>query len=445
MRTKNLSLKLLIEELSHEGRGIAHMPSVEGFESHAGKTLFIRGALPGEIATIDNITMHRRYGEATALAIDNPSAYRVAPTCQHVGSCGGCALQHLAQDKVLDYQTTWILEQLQHFGQVMPEHTAPPITGPQWGYRRRARLGVKWVEKKQKLLIGFREHNGRYLADLEACVVLIPEVGQQFAALRELILSLSCFKAIPQIEITEADEGVVLVIRHLEPFTESDLDKIRAFAAKHLFIIYLQPQGPNSVTALTPITTLTYTLPKFQLRFAFMPGDFVQINRHVNEAMIEQALAWLALTPDDAVLDLFCGLGNFSLPLATKAKYVTGVEGDERMVQQASFNANLNQLDNTQFVQANLFEPDKDAPWLQQRYDKILLDPPRAGAQALMPIISQLGAKLIVYVSCHSATLARDLGILKAEGYQLRQLGLIDMFTHTTHVEVMALLSKTTA
>jgi 23S rRNA (uracil1939-C5)-methyltransferase len=440
--TRSTAYELIIEKLSHEGRGIAHLPADD--PHNPGKVVFVRNALPGETVRTDKLRMHRRFAEAQAIDILQPSADRVDAPCTHVDICGGCSLMHLATETALAYQTTWVLEQLQHFGQVSPAEIVPPLTGPSLGYRRRARLGVKWVEKKQKLLIGFREHDGRFLADLSACQVLIPEVGHRFEALRELIMSLTAYKAIPQIEISVADQGVILVIRHLQILTDEDLEKIRHFGADQGFIIYLQPKGPDSIICCTPLPApeLSYTLPAFQLQLTFSPGDFLQVNAAINEAMIRQAIAWLAPTKDEHILDLFCGLGNFSLPLATLAKTVVGVEGDNAMVKKATENAQRNGLSNTEFHCANLFEPNENMPWYRGTYDKILLDPPRAGAEQLMPHIAALGAKTIVYVSCNSATLARDLGLLQPYGYQLTKLGLMDMFTHTAHVEVMALLIK---
>lgn len=440
--TRSATYELTIEKLSHEGRGIAHLPADDPY--NPGKVVFVRNALPGEKIRTDRLRMHRRFAEAQAVDILTPSAERVTAPCTHVDICGGCSLMHLAPETALTYQTTWVLEQLQHFGQIIPTEIVPPLTGPSLGYRRRARLGVKWVEKKQKLLIGFREADGRFLADLSACQVLIPEVGHRFEALRELIMSLSIYQAIPQIEISVANQGVILVIRHLEALSQDDLEKIQRFGVEQNFIIYLQPKGPNSIVCCTPLPapTLSYTLSQFPLELTFKPGDFLQVNAVVNDAMIRQAMDWLAPTKDEHVLDLFCGLGNFSLPLATLAKSVVGVEGDSEMVARAAENAKQNKLTNTAFHGANLFEPHENMPWYRGTYDKILLDPPRAGAEQLMPHIAALGAKTIVYVSCNSATLARDLGLLQPYGYQLAKLGLMDMFTHTAHVEVMALLIR---
>jgi 23S rRNA (uracil1939-C5)-methyltransferase len=327
-------------------------------------------------------------------------------------------------------------------GQVEPERWLPPLTGPQWNYRRRGRLGVKDVIKKERVLVGFRERAKPYIADLRRCEVLAEPVASLLMPLAALIQQLSVRAQLPQIEVAVAENATALVLRILQPLTDADSELLANFAREHRVEFLLQTGGPQTVRALNePATELYYSLPEYNLRLQFQPLDFVQINAGLNAAMIHQALDLLGTGPEDRVLDLFCGLGNFSLPLARTAAAVAGVEGDAGLVARAGENAQRNGLANTAFHSADLSQPDPQARWWQGGYTQVLLDPPRAGAREVLRSIAALAPRRIVYVSCHPGTLARDLGELTQEhGFVVRAAGVLDMFPHTTHVESMVLL-----
>lgn len=426
-----------VHGLSHDGRGIATIDS---------KTTFLAGALPEETVTYRIHQKRTTYMEGEADEILTPSPERTVPPCQHFGVCGGCSLQHMSIEMQTALKQKTLLEQLTHFGKVTPGIILPPLAASGTGYRRKARLGVKFVIKKNKLLVGFREKSSRYLADLASCKTLHPLVGENLETLAALIRSLESYQEIPQIEVAIGDATVALVFRHLKPLCDDDLQKLAAFGAQSGFHIYLQPNPPAPVTKLYPadgVERLTYSLPEQQLEFAFHPMDFTQINLDINRMMVSQALALLELTPEDSVLDLFCGIGNFTLPIARYARNVTGIEGAEEMTRRAAENASRNGIENTRFFAANLMAPAEGAPWLASEYNKVLLDPPRAGAIEILPYIAKLGPKRIVYVSCNPATLARDAGeLVHKYGYQLHKVGIMNMFPHTSHIEAMAVFEK---
>lgn len=426
-----------IHALSHDGRGIATVD---------GKTTFLNGGLPTETVTYRINQKRATFNEGDVLSILTPSAERVEPPCEHAGICGGCSLQHMSPALQIELKQQTMLDQLKHFGQVTPDHILPPLQANNTGYRRKARLGVRFVIKKDKVLVGFREKKSRYLADLSSCKVLHPRIGENFELLRTLIASLEAMQDIPQIEIAIGDQETALVFRHMKPLTEQDQQKLFAFGQQHDFHIYLQPNPPLPVTCLYPeqaTQRLTYTLPDQALSFLFHPLDFTQINLEMNRLMVNQALDLLDVQANETVLDLFCGIGNFTLPLARQAKQVTGVEGGEEMVIRAGTNAAHNQISNVAFYAANLMSPPTDAAWMKQTYDKILLDPPRAGAKEMLPYIEQFGAKKIVYVSCNPATLARDAGeLVNKYGFKLTHAGIMNMFPHTSHIEAMAVFTK---
>lgn len=426
-----------IHALSHDGRGIATVNN---------KTTFVQGALPTETVTCRVIQKRSHYHEAEAQDILTPSLERLTPACAHFGVCGGCSLQHMSTVTQLQFKEQTLLEQLKHFGQVVPEAILPPLSASTLGYRRKARLGVKFVIKKNKLLVGFREKSSRYLAELERCAVLHPLVGEKLSDLSLLIASLQQYRNIPQIEVAIGDEDVALIFRHLEALPQEDQDKLILFAKEHHIHLYLQPGSPTSVHKLWPADKedrLTYTLPDQALTFSFHPLDFTQINLEMNRLMVNQALQLLDLQKEDNVLDLFCGIGNFTLPIARLTKHVIGVEGGVDMVERATHNAALNNIKNVDFYSANLMEPATQASWMKATYDKILLDPPRAGAKEILPYCQHFNAKKIVYVSCNPATLARDAGELVHQyGYKLKQAGIMNMFPHTSHIEAMALFEK---
>jgi len=424
-----------VEDLTPGGQGVARWD---------GKAVFVEGALPGEEVSCRYTVRRSRRDEARIVEILAPSAQRVEPRCAHFGVCGGCALQHLEPAGQLAVKQRWLLDSLAHFGKVQPERVLEPMTGPLWGYRRRARLGVKWVAKKGRVLVGFRERHSPYIADLRRCAVLDERVGGLLEALARLVESLSIRDRLPQIEVAGGDVAMSLSLRVLAPPSEADLSQLRAFGERHDLALYLQPGGPDSLepssaNSLAP----SYRLPGFDLDMAFRPYHFVQINAAINRQLVERACELLEIGPQDRVLDLFCGLGNFSLALARRAREVVGVEGDSSLVEWARYNATRNGIDNAIFHAADLAGELAGQAWLQGRYEKILLDPPRSGALETMPRLAALGARRVVYVSCHPATLARDVGeLVHRYSFRLAAAGIVDMFPHTAHVESIAVLVR---
>lgn len=424
-----------VGNLSQEGRGIAHVD---------GETVFIDGALPGERVTFRYLQRRRGIAEAEVVEVLEPSAERVEPRCAHFGVCGGCRLQHMSPEKQRELKQDVLKSQLERVGRVTPAEWLPPLTAGDWGYRRKARLAVKLVPKKGGLLVGFRERNSSYVAALESCDVLDPRVGLGLRDLAALIEGLTVARQLPQIEVAIGDDAVGLVFRHLAPLTADDCRQLTEFGERHGFFIYLQPGNEETVHPLWPAEAeLVYRLPEFEVELAFRPTDFTQVNADINRAMVSRALELLDPQSRDTVLDLFCGLGNFTLPLAKRAGHVVGVEGEAGLVGRARSNAQRNGLDNTEFHVANLAGDVRDLPWMRGHYDRILLDPPRSGAAELIPQIAPLRASRLVYVSCNPATLARDAGMLVHEfGYRLRAAGIMDMFPHTAHVESIAVFER---
>lgn len=439
MSRKRLSrepVTLTIESLSHEGRGIGHVN---------GKTVFVDEALPGEVVTCRYTRRKSKFSEAKLLEVRQPSADRITPKCEFYGVCGGCSFQHVSTEFQLAHKQAALLDQLQRISGLQPESVLPPLPGPAWGYRRRARLGVKYVEKKRKLLVGFRERHSPFIADISRCEVLHPAAGLLLEDLQSLIGRLSIYRQLPQVEVAAADNAIALVLRHLVDLSAEDRSLLRQFERDRNIIIYLQPGGLDSVHPLTPETAqpLYYDLPGHDLRFEFLPTDFIQVNAEINRDMVGLALSLLQPTEDDRVLDLFCGLGNFSLPLAKNSKSVTAMEGDESLIARARHNAALNDINNVDFVTADLAVPEIPAGFIQHDYQKVLLDPPRTGADELLRQLPLPSVQRLVYVSCNPATLARDAGILVRErGFRLQRAGVMDMFPHTTHVESIALFTR---
>lgn len=425
-----------IDSLSHDGRGVAHLD---------GKAVFIDGALPGEDVTFVYTGMHRNYDEGRVEAVVSPSAERVTPRCTAAGVCGGCSLQHMEPAAQIRAKQGVLLENLKRIGGVEPETVLEPLTGPVWGYRHKARLGVKYVRRKGEVLVGFREKRKPFVAHIDNCEVLHPDVGYRLSDLALLIDSLTIRSAVPQIEVAVGDRVTALVFRVLEAPGPEDLASLKAFGQEYDMQIYLQPKGPDTVTLLWPESpeqarSLGYDLDAHRLSLQFRPTDFTQINPQINQKMIARALELLQPLSEDRVLDLFCGLGNFTLPLALRAGRVTGVEGEAGLVQRARDNAAANGIDNVEFFAADLAGDVAAEPWLARDYDKVLLDPPRSGAREMIPLIAGRGARRIVYVSCHPGSLARDAGELVAShGYRLAAAGVMDMFPHTAHVESIAL------
>ena len=432
-----------IEDLTHDGRGVARRD---------GKTVFVEGGLPGETVECVCTVRRSRRDEAQAINVLTPAPERVEPRCAHYALCGGCSLQHLAPEQQLARKQRWLLDSLTHIGKIQPEQVLEPMTGPLWHYRRRARLGVKYVTKKERVLVGFRERRSALVADLRRCDVLDERIGQRLEELAALIETLSIRDQLPQIEIAGGDDAVALNLRVLAPPSETDLTALRDFGKQHGFMIYLQPGGPDSVRTLADFGStgpqeardvLHYRLPAFDLKLNFQPWHFIQINATINRQLVERVSELLAIGPGDRVLDLFCGLGNFTLALARRARDVVGVEGDANLVEWAKRNATLNRVENAQFHAADLAGTLEDQLWLQGGYDRILLDPPRSGALELMPKVATLAAQRVVYVSCHPATLARDVGeLVHRFGYRLESAGVVDMFPHTAHVESVAVLRR---
>jgi 23S rRNA (uracil1939-C5)-methyltransferase len=421
-----------IESLDHEGRGVAHL---------GGKAVFVDGALPGESVRIRRTRRQRRYDEAVAVEVLRAAPERVTPRCRHFGICGGCALQHLDHASQLEAKGRIVSEALERIGGVLPLRWLPPLAGPAWSYRRRARLGCKFVDKKGKALVGFRERGSPLLADLEVCEVLAPPVGALVAALAALIGGLDIRRCVAQIEVAVGDDTTALVLRVLDDPGEEDLARLRAFEARHGVALYLQRGGLDTVAALTPpATPLHYRLDGLPAGIEFSPTDFIQVNGELNRLMVALAMELLDPRPADRALDLFCGLGNFSLPLARRAAAVTGVEGDAALVARARANAARNGIGNADFHAADLAAAAQPGAWARARYDLVLLDPPRAGARDILPVAAASRPRRIVYVSCHPGSFARDAGILAGElGYRLAAAGIMDMFPHTSHVETIAL------
>lgn len=434
-----------IIDLADNGRGVARVD---------GKVLFVAGALPGERVRARRTRSTREYDEGAVVSIEQASPDRVAPRCQHFGYCGGCVLQHLAPQAQLAFKQKQLLDALKRIGNVVPEDLAPPVSGDIWNYRRRARLGAHRRNKRghgdddagtaqPTVRVGFRERDRPVVARLSHCDVLDVRVGARLERLATLIEGLSVREQVPQIEVSAADDAVALVLRVLKPPTMEDRQALAEFARQEGFDLFLQPAGLDSVAPLAPpAPLLDYSPDGSDLRLVFTPVDFIQVNGSVSQAMVRQALDWLAPQAGDSVLELFAGLGNFSLPLAAAGARVTAVEGEAGLVQRGRDNAARNGLD-VRFFQADLFKPEPQSAWLRESFDLALLDPPRAGARELLPLLAARGPRRIVYVSCHPATLARDAGLLVHEhGYRLSRAGVLDMFPHTAHVESMALFER---
>jgi 23S rRNA (uracil1939-C5)-methyltransferase len=424
-----------IVALAHDGRGIARID---------GKVVFVAGALPGEQVRLRILRRRRRMDEAQLLAVLSPSPERVAPKCEHFGICGGCTLQHLSPVAQLAAKQDQLLEDLARIGRVSPERVLDPLRGPAWAYRRRARLGVKYVHKKGRVLAGFRERDKPYLADIRQCEVLVAALRTLPADLAALVETLTLREHIPQVEVAVGDEDIALVFRVMQSPSTEDIANLEAFGRRQGAQIYLQSGGPDTLTALRPdYPPLSYRIDDGSVSIGFRPLDFVQVNRSINEAMVAAVIDALQAGPQDSVLDLFCGLGNFTLPLARRVGRILGIEGDAALVAGARANSLANGIANALFSAENLFEPAGWGSWAEARYDCVLLDPPRAGAASAMMRVSQWAPRRIVYISCHPGSLARDAGILVAsQGYRLLAAGVMDMFPQTTHVESIAVFER---
>ncbi len=426
-----------IESLDHEGRGVAHVE---------GKAIFIEGALPGE--TVDYVSFKKKpsYEQASATKIAKPSFIRTAPKCANFGICGGCSMQHLEADAQVAAKQRVLEDNLWHIGKVRPQVVLPAIYGQVWGYRHRARLSVRYVQKKGRLLVGFHEKRSSFVVDMSSCEILPPRISALIVPLRDLIECLSIRERLPQIEMALGDLVDVLVLRILDPVTAQDEALLKAFADRHGIQFFLQPKGPETAHPFHPLDApeLTYTLPEFGVTMPFHPTEFTQVNPAINRMLVRRALALLDPRPGERIADLFCGLGNFTLPIARRGAQVLGVEGSEALVRRACGNAERNGLaESAEFRVANLFEIDGASLAKLGRFDKMLIDPPRDGAVEVVKSLGSDAPQRIVYVSCSPATLARDAAVLvHSQGYQLKAAGVVNMFPHTAHVESIALFEQ---
>jgi 23S rRNA (uracil1939-C5)-methyltransferase len=433
-------VRATIEALSHDGRGICHID---------GKVTFVSRALPGEKVLFVYKSRRGKFDEGDVVEVLQASPQRIEPRCPHFGVCGGCSLQHLSPEDQIAAKQARLLENLAHLGKVSPEQVLPPLTAQPWGYRRKARLGVKFMRREEVVRVGFREKHSAFLTDAKQCDVLHPAIGQRLAELGELVNTLSVRDKVPQIEIAVGDDNTALVFRHLVPLTAEDEQRLTAYGQANGLGIFVQPKGPDTIRRLWPEPSatddfvLSYRLPNYDVELRFRPTDFTQVNAELNRQMIDRALGMLALQPDDRVLDLFCGLGNFSLPLARQAGSVVGVEGEGSLVERARDNAARNGIDNIEFHAADLNGDLEAEPWYGRGFNKLLLDPPRSGAPVVVEKLAKPYPQRIVYVSCDPATLARDAGTLVHQhGYRLVSAGVMDMFPHTAHVESIALFER---
>jgi 23S rRNA (uracil1939-C5)-methyltransferase len=423
-----------VTDLSHDGRGVARLE---------GKAVFIADALPGERVMASLVSRRRSHDEAILVEVLEASQDRVAPRCVHFGRCGGCSLQHLAPEAQLVAKEASLFQSLERIGHVEPRHRWTPIRGEPWAYRRRARLGVRKVQKKGRVLVGFRERRKPWVTDMDSCDVLAGGVGKLLPELADLVASLTIASRTPQIEVAVGDDRTAMVFRVLDSPTETDLLQLGRFGEVHGVDIWLQPGGPDSLRVLIGETpSPSYRLPEFDLSLQFLPTDFVQVNGQLNARAVARAVELLEPASGERIVDLFCGLGNFSLALARRGARLRGIDGDAALVERARENALRNGLD-AEFHVADLFTDCRNLAWAREPCDSLLLDPPRSGAEASIHLVPVLRPRRIVYVSCHPGTLARDAGILVHEyGYSLKGAGVMDMFPHTAHVESVALFER---
>jgi 23S rRNA (uracil1939-C5)-methyltransferase len=426
-------VELNVHALDAGGHGIAR--------NAEGKVVFVEGALGGETVVAQLVRSKPKFDTARTVRVLKESFGRREPPCPYYDSCGGCAIQHADARTQVAAKQRWLEDCFERIGKVEPECMLPPIYGEEWGYRRRARLSVRYVEKKGGALVGFRERRSTFVTDIQGCIVLPPHVSALIPGLRELIGKLSVPDRMPQVEVAVGDEAVVLVFRHLLPLNDRDHALLREFADANSVQVWLQPRGPDSAALFHPVPApgLYYSLPEFGLRIEFRPTDFTQVNHAVNRLLVSRAVRLLDPQPGERIGDLFCGLGNFTLPIATRGAQVIGIEGSAALVERARQNAAANGLV-AQFETGNLFEPNL-APF--GAFDKLLLDPPREGAIELVKALPDAWPRRIVYVSCDAATLARDAGVLvNTKGFRLAAAGVVNMFPHTAHVESIALFER---
>jgi 23S rRNA (uracil1939-C5)-methyltransferase len=420
--------------LTHDGQGVADVD---------GERVFVAGALPGETALLSLARRRRRYREATLVELVTKSEDRIEPPCPHFGRCGGCAVQHMTYAAQVRFKQKVVSDALERVAGIAASEWLPPLTGAQWHYRRRARLGVRFVEAKGRSLVGFKERASRYVTDMDHCPVLVEPMDRFPGRLSEIVTRSTLRQKLPQAEIAVGDAARAIVLRVLAEPSSGDLAEFAALGREFDADVYLQPGGPGSVKPLAGhgARTLSYRHDAFDVELEFAPTDFIQVNGPINAAMVEQAVSRLELTGGERVLDLYCGLGNFSLPIARRAGAVLGVEGEGGLVARAARNAERNSIGNARFVTADLNLP--DWPFLREPWDIVVLDPPRSGAEATVGQIGRMSPRRVAYVSCHPATLARDAKTLTAGGrYRLSSVGIADMFPHTHHVETLAIFDR---
>ena len=433
-KPKAKTYELEIESLSHEGRGIAHLED---------KVIFVSGALPSEKVLANRTFSRAKFEEAEVLEVLQASDQRIEPKCDVFGICGGCSFQHLSSDDQIKAKGEWLKEVLTQQTKTEPKTWLEPIRSQPWGYRRKARLGARFVRKKDKALVGFREKKSSFVADMSRCEVLHPSIGENLEVLARCVEQLSIREQVPQFEVAIAETSTILILRHLEPLSAKDEQLLLDCAQELGICFYTQSGGLDTVKPLDKPVELTYSHPEHQVVMHFLPTDFTQVNFELNQQMVSRALEMLDLSEDDEVIDLFCGLGNFTLPIARYAKRVVGVEGDKGLIERAKQNAATNDIDNAEFYQADLFEAVEGFSWFRgQTYNKALIDPARSGAIEIVELLPKLGVERLVYVSCNPATLARDSARLIELGYTLESAGVMDMFPQTAHVESIALFSR---
>jgi len=434
-----------IKSLDMDARGVGHIENEDG---SPGKVVFVEGALPGERVSFVTFKKKKNWEMARMTALHRESSMRVTPKCKHFDNCGGCSMQHLEPSAQVAIKQRVLEDNLWHIGKVRPQSIMRPMYGPTWGYRYRARLSVRHVKKKDAVLVGFHEKKSAFVADMDSCDILPPHISAMLLPLRALIASLSIFDQMPQIELAVGEDVTAMVLRIMAPLTADDETKLKAFADEYGVQWWLQVKGPETAVPFYPLDKqLHYLLPEFGVKMPFKPVDFTQVNHHINRVLVSKALRLLEVQPTDRVADLFCGLGNFTLPLATQGSTVVGIEGSTTLTERALENALANGLaEKTSFSTRNLFEVTTDDLIALGKFDRMLIDPPRDGAMALCQALVGLAQvrpdmlpKRIVYVSCSPSTLARDAGILALEaGYVLSKAGVVNMFPHTSHVESMA-------
>jgi 23S rRNA (uracil1939-C5)-methyltransferase len=444
---------LVIESLDMEARGVGHLPNDDGTP---GKVIFVEGALPGERVRFKSYRRKAKWEAADMTELLTESSLRTTPKCEFFGLCGGCAMQHLNPPAQVAIKQRVLEDNLHHIGRVHPENMMRPVQGPDWNYRYRARMSVRYVEKKGGVLIGFHEKKSSYIADMKSCQILPAKVSAMLVPMRALVASLSIRDRLPQVELAvgehEGGQVIVLVLRIMEPLSGDDEVKLKTFAEEWDVEWWLQTKGPDTAAPWYPQKRpLQYLLPEFGVTMPFKPTDFTQVNHQINRVLVSRALRLLDVQAGDRVADLFCGLGNFTLPLARQAREVVGIEGSQALTERSLHNAVLNGLDKTTtFYNRNLFEFTLDDLQALGRFDRMLIDPPREGAMEVCKAIAEakdidplLQPERIVYVSCNPATLARDAGVLvNVGGYRLSKAGVVNMFPHTAHVESIAVFDR---